>query len=227
MKWQEKSRYERDFKKVEDRFPKLRNDYDSKTRQWIITGDLDICDTAGDYWGTFKIKMFVPQSYPHCVPCVQELSNIIPRHADWHIDDNGLCCLDIEHRLYVLSRKGIVLDQFISEKVYSFFANQLYKLRNEQYAGEEYKHNFDGVVQFYQEDLDLIPELAVTFLGKILDGTIERNILCPCGSKKKVKYCHWPSVQFLKSINTARLIIDHHNFKLLQNFESSKEIPAQ
>lgn len=34
-------------------------------------------------------------------------------------------------------------------KIYSYFANQLYKLQNHKYAGKEYLHNVEGVIQFY------------------------------------------------------------------------------
>src|SRR5690606_18557162 len=150
-----KSLFERDFEVVEELFPKLTYSWSFKFKFWVIVGELDICDTRGIYWNTFNIIIAVPQKYPHCVPVLVEQSKIIPRDINWHISSEGLCCVDISHNLIAMSKIGINIYSFISDKVYPYFANQLYKLVENEYAGKEYAHHFDGIIQYYIEDHNL------------------------------------------------------------------------
>lgn len=209
---------EKDAKEVVERFPKLKLIYNSQHEMWLLEGELDICDKKGDYWETFKIAIIISKNYPYDIPIVLERSKIIPREKDRHISKEGICCLDIEHRLLQMSRRGIRLSDFVTNKVYPYFANQLYYNEKGHYAGEEYAHHFEGVKQFYAESLD-IPEAkdAILFLERVISNQLPgRNDDCICG-KKKFKHCHLESVEFLKSLGMDRLQKDIEGFKELLN----------
>ena len=148
-----KSRFERDFEIAKARFPKLRYSRSKKLDSWVIAGELDICDTKGIYWDTFDLFIIVPRAYPYCVPLLLENSEIIPRDIDWHINSKGFCCYDVDHNLTIMSKTGIDLLDFIANKIYSYFANQLYKLNKNKYAGAEYAHHLEGVIQYYIEEI--------------------------------------------------------------------------
>ncbi|WGQ09017.1 SEC-C metal-binding domain-containing protein [Pedobacter gandavensis] len=205
-----KSQFERDFEDAQERFPKLRYSWSEELKCWIIAGELDICDTKGFYWNTFDIFILVPKAYPYCVPLLIENSEIIPRDIDWHITSKGFCCYDVEHNLTVISKKGINLSSFISEKIYSYFANQLYKLKENRYAGSEYAHHLEGVIQYYIEQHRLTNETSViNLLTAITTKTgISRNELCPCGSHLKVKNCHQKSIEDIKTLGQKRIVLD-------------------
>ena len=206
--------FDKDFEEVAGKFPKLSYTFSKKADHWIITGEIDICDVLGVYWGTFEMKIFTPSSYPYCIPITQELSKIIPRAIDWHINDDGICCVDIDHRLIYMSKRGIKMVDFITDKVYPYLANQLYRLQEKKYAGAEYSHHFDGVIQFYQEDLNLSPQQAIKFLESLLPGNgLGRNDKCLCGSEKKLKNCHLASWEFLKYIDPPKIKFDIFKFK--------------
>jgi hypothetical protein len=211
-----KSPFERDFIAAKECFPKLDYSYNTKIKMWVITGELDICDVEGMYWNTFHITMLVPRGYPYCVPIVAEKSTIIPRDIDWHISPEGICCLDISHNLKVMSKLGINLTSFIREKVYTYFANQLYKLEQNKYAGEEYAHHLDGIIQYYIETHQLQDkQTIVAMLQQIISkANVGRNDPCPCGNGKKTKHCHQSSIDTLKTLG---------NEKLLQDFKSISE----
>ncbi|KFF16937.1 hypothetical protein [Flavobacterium hydatis] len=204
------SLFERDFGEVKESFPKLSYGRNRKNKIWIISGELDICDVKGNYWNTFDIKMIVPESYPYCVPIVLEISEIIPRNIDWHISENGICCLDFDNNLILLSRHGINLRDFITKKIYPFFANQLYKLQVDKYAGEEYKHYIEGLIQYYIEDLKIPTiENIVVFLEQILNKKdLTRNRLCPCKSGEKIKNCHEKIIETIKTIGREKISSD-------------------
>ncbi len=213
----------KDIANVQDRFPKLKSRWNSKHEVWILEGDFDICDTKGFYWDTFVIAILLDKKYPFSVPVVVEKSEKIPRNIDRHISESGLCCLDIEHNLLRMAQKGIILSDFIERKVYPYFANQLYFEQEGCYAGEEYAHRFEGVKQFYEQDLKISSiDLAICFIEGILSNrNPARNALCTCGSGIKFKKCHLSSVEFLKQVGRDQLNKDLSGF-----IELRKELPS-
>ncbi len=212
------SRFEKDFREAVQLFPKLsfRKAIKEREKVWVVEGELDICDQIGQYWGTFEVAIYLPASYPYCTPKVKELSKQIRRDDDWHIDNNGICCLDIEHRMLQMQMTGVNLTSFIKNKVYPYFANHIFKQNEGHYAAGEFKHSFEGVVQFYREDLNIeTPELAVGVLKGIMSKTLPlRNEPCLCNTKK-YKNCHMQSVEFLRSLPVDRLEKDLEEFKKL------------
>lgn len=207
----------KDLEAVADRFPKLKWQRNGKLKRSYLVGELDICDAVGEYWGTFEIEILIPENYPFGVPKVWETSKIIPREANRHISPSGECCLDMEHRLLQTARKGICINKFIADKVYPYFANQLYFKEKQRFAGGEYAHAFEGVRQFYAEDLKLEkPTIIVQFLESILSNELPgRNAMCPCGSKEKYKRCHMYSIDILKAVGKDKLTEDLRSFSKL------------
>lgn len=211
-------KFEYDFRLLSEKFPKLNKfSWIEKLKSWVIEGELDICDMVGDYWDTFKVRVIVPINYPYCVPMVQEMSNKIPRQEDRHINELGFCCLDIDHRLLRMSRRGIRLNDFVTTYVYPYFANQIYYESEERYSSGEYAHHFAGVIQFYHEELGIRTAIeAITILEHILTTKpLGRNEPCFCG-RGKYKSCHLQTVNYLKSVGKERLIRDLSGFKEVQ-----------
>jgi hypothetical protein len=208
--------FEHDFEEAARIFPKLKYSKNNSGDMWVVSGELDICDSIGDFWGTFSIAIYIPISYPYCVPRVKEISNHILRNEDWHINDKGFCCVDIEHRLLVYNKRGINIYKFLKNKVYPYFANQIYKEKNGEYAAGEYRHYFDGILQFYREDLNIKSvSLAINILQRLISNKLPgRNNLCICGAKK-YKYCHIESVEFLRALPVDRLKTDLDKFSKL------------
>ncbi len=204
---------EAEIVKLSDFFPKLRSRF-IQSGFLVLEGDIDICDTIGNWWDTFRVIVFIPNTYPHCIPIVFELSEKIPREIDRHISTKGQCCIDIPHRLLHMQSIGINLTQFFKDKIYSFFTNQLYFEKTKYFAKKEFKHGFDGVVQFYNEDLKLFdPDLIVHILDKILRGKVfpkdfTISIPCICDSNIEYKKCHKSTIDFLASLPKERLFSD-------------------
>lgn len=209
------SQFDRDFVAVKECFPKLSYGWNKEHKTWVISGELDICDVKGNYWNTFNIAILVSETYPNCVPLVLERSEIIPRDIDWHVSKDGQCCVDAENALLAMSRRGINISNFIAEKAYPFFANQLYKLQENKYAGEEYKHHTDGVIQYYLEELKIpSSDHIIFFLEMILNkADLTRNRMCPCNSGEKIKNCHEKEIETIKSIGREKLTNDLKKIK--------------
>lgn len=192
-----------------------------------LIGHLDVCDLNGNYYDTFKIKIYIDRdSYPYCVPIVQEITELIERIDDNHISEEGICCLDIEHILEKDSRKGINILTFYRDKIYPFFANYLFKENTGNYANGEYAHFFDGVIQYYKEELEIDDFSSITkIIYAVASNSIpNRNELCLCGSNLKIKHCHWKKIKLLKSLSKSRLISDLINFEKLVNTNYSSHL---
>jgi hypothetical protein len=212
------SLFEKDFAAISNLYPKLRYSLNEKYKSWVISGQLDICDATGLYWDTFEVLIIVPNPYPVHVPDVFEITSIIPRTEAWHISEDGQCCLDIPHNLKLAFKRGMRLANFMHEKVYPYFANQLHRLSRQDYAGEEYDHRFEGIKQYYTETLNLSKKVdAKRFIKAILEKKIPgRNEMCLCGSKKKLKRCHLATFELLSELGTKPLEEDYKNFELLE-----------
>lgn len=200
-----------------------------------LIGDLDVCDLKGNYYDTFKIKIHLNKdNYPYSIPKIQEITEHISRTDDNHIDEEGFCCLDIEHILEKDSRKGINLTAFYRNKIYPYFTNYIFKKETGSYANGEYAHYFEGVVQYYKEELGIDDYNTITnVIYAVASNSIpNRNELCLCGSGLKIKQCHLMKIKSLKSLSNARLISDLKNFEKMVNtnysrhFISSKQKPT-
>lgn len=207
--------FEKDFELITDLYPKLRYHRNDQQKCWIISGELDICDQTGNYWDTFHILIAVSARYPEGVPKVFEKSHIIPRSMEWHISEAGECCLDITHNLELASRRGMRLAAFMEKEVYPYFANQLYRLSKQKYAGEEYGHLFEGVIQYYREQLHITePAIAASFIKAVLEKNIPgRNQSCLCGSGKKTKNCHLHAFDILTELEKTTILHDLLSFE--------------
>lgn len=212
----EKSKLERDIDKFCEVYTSFKYYKNYNKKNCYLIGDLDVCDLEGNYYETFRIKIYINKDgYPFTTPIVQEITEIIMRADENHIDEGGFCCLDMEHILEKESRKGINLTTFYKNKIYPFFTNYIFKKETGAYANGEYAHFFDGVVQYYKEELGIEDFKIITnIIYAVASNSIpNRNELCLCGSKLKIKQCHLIKINSLKSLSKSRLISDLINFE--------------
>ena len=158
----------------------------------VVSGFIDVFDVDDVLWGNYDINVFVPtKNYPHVTPIVVETSKNIDRSWDFHISDEGLCCLAIPHKLILEQRSGINIINFYKKFIYPFFANHQYKLKTGKYANGEFAHHEKGILQFYKEELETdnllyIEKIIHVGIGKLKVGN---NDLCPICSENKFKRC--------------------------------------
>ena len=176
-----------------------------------LEGKISVLDKKGKLWGQFEILILINKvEYPYTIPIVIEKTQIIDRDWDFHISKEGVCCLDIPHKLLKSKKRGITFEEFYRNVIYPFFANYHYKESTGEYANGEYKHHFEGIAQFYQEEFDLenfedIIALLETSIGGIKH---QPNIECPLCGKPKYKKCCRKKVYSLKGYGMQQLKID-------------------
>ncbi|ASO04091.1 hypothetical protein [Arenibacter algicola] len=164
-----------------------------KTGYLALEGKISVLDKSDKLWGHFKILILINEAeYPYTVPIVIEKTQIINRDWDFHISQKGECCLDIPHKLMKRKGRGIVFEEFYREVIYPFFANYHYKESTGDYANGEYKHHFEGIAQFYQEEFGLSDfKNIISLLETAINGIkYHPNKECPlCGGPKYKKCC--------------------------------------
>lgn len=207
--------FEKQFLELREVFPKLTSAVSEKDKSYTISGDLDIFDAKERYLDTFSILVIINNSFPKSVPQVIEVSHKIPRNDSRHISKDGVCCLEMDHVLLAEAKKGIELKKYFINRVYPYFANQVYYCRTGKYANGEWDHYFKGVIQYYSEvlcmnDYSLIIRFLEGIIGRCLPS---RNDLCFCESTKYKKCYHSKSVDILSLVPLNRLIEDLKGFR--------------
>lgn len=188
----------------------------SNSNVLVLEGTINIIDVNSQLWDNYHIAIHIPKNnYPYIIPDVYETSSKIERLYDFHISKNGKCCLDIMHKLILEKRRGISIVDFYKKYIYPFFANHQYKLKTKLYAGGEYKHDVDGIFQYYKEEYNLHDPLQILTYLKHALGKIkaERNKKCPICGGLKYKKCCLPIVDKLKLYGSMQLKIDFKVFK--------------
>lgn len=186
------SRLKRDVSEFLDKYYKFSLVDRNRNGYVVLEGIIDIVDAVGSFWQTsYKIQIAIPHlNYPNTSPAVKEISNHIERHWDFHVSENGICCLAIPHRLILNERGGIVLIKFYQDFIYPFFVNHQHKVITGKYVNGEFEHHEKGVLQFYREelktdDLKFIKRIIETAIGKIKIGNNENCPICNSGKHKK------------------------------------------
>lgn len=187
------------------------NDNETNDNKLVLQGVIDIIDDNLQFWDNYNVKIIVPTiGFPHVIPLVVETSKKIARDIDFHISNNGLCCLDIPHKLEIEKSRGISLVDYYQNYIYPFFANHQYKLKTKKYAGGEYDHFHKGVEQFYKEEHNLTDTYGIIeYLKYALEyKKAERNKKCPLCGKPKYKNCCRLLIYKIKRYGKRQLKID-------------------
>ena len=210
------SRLKKDTKDFLNKFYKFKRVPLDTPSKFALAGTIDIIDETGEYWDSYKIAItFDENRYPNVIPTVIELSENIERNWDFHISDEGSCCLDIPHRLIKLKRRGIILTSFYKDIIYPFFANHQYKLSKGEYANGEYKHHEKGIIQFYEEEFSLVDNEIIIKHIKLAIGEIKAlpNKECPVCRQPKYKKCCRPISEKLSIYGKNQLKSDLEIFQ--------------
>jgi hypothetical protein len=185
----------------------------------LIEGSLDITDDEGNWWDSFKIRLFVMPGYPYSIPVMFENGGKLEKSADRHFHEDNSCCVAMEHTLLHRCSSGLTITDFLQEFAVPYFANQIYYNINGKYADKEYAHGFSGVRQFYEETLSVNNDAtAIMLLDALVTSTLPgRNSSCICGSGKKFKNCHSKAAIYLQITGMQRILGDLQMFKAFNN----------
>jgi hypothetical protein len=209
---------DKDIKEVISNFKDLK--YELKNGLSYLVGKIDIYDNSGNiYYDTFDIEIIIPKNYPFGFPKLFEIGDKIPKIPDRHIYTNDhSCCVCILQIAEMEARNGISIFNYIKKYVIPFFANQIYYENKKEWANGDYKHGFNGILQYYEEILETSQiEIIYSLINTFRNNKISRNEICFCKSGKKFKKCHLSIFDKLSNIPKERLNLDFIDIEKYKN----------
>lgn len=203
----QRSKIDNDLEEVLEMFPKMDLIVENKFK--VLSGEVDIFDSANIYVESFNIKVIVPPGYPYQFPRLFEIGNKFEHVPERHISEDGSCCVCSLQEENLVSQRGISIKNFFLKYVLTYLANQLYFDSQGKWANGDFDHGDLGIFQYYSELLKLgnITEV-VEFLSVFNVTKLYRNDVCFCGSGKKLKRCHEGVYQVFKGLSKKRREMD-------------------
>lgn len=155
-----------------------------------VTGSSQIDDVI--VFLNYDILVTIPYSYPKLLPvCYEYGEKKIRWYSHINPDKYGTFCLgtamEIRQRLYPRYDIGKYFELVVEYlTVYSYYS------RYHVMPVVERSHGEAGILEGYQDMFELSSSSAILHLLKSVPvSNKNKNMLCPCGSKKKLKNCHF------------------------------------
>ena len=188
---------------VAENFPPLAFRVDDRRQIVYLEGPLAIHLECG-IDTSIENRLVFPWTYPQSEPVAYDAARRFKPYSgkdirDRHLCNDGQCCLWLPPLSPWSPSDPNALRDFIDQLIV-FWDRQLIYDDNGRWPGPAYDHDVRGYLQFIhgelKDDARLTEALAPLVLGRLSVG---RNENCPCGSKRKFKRCHLPSVENLRS----------------------------
>lgn len=192
--------------KILSKYPKL--EILRKDNTVFLSGELDLIDDAGFLQDSYFIEIHPTENYPFQFPYLYEKGGKIPLNIDWHVYNDGHCCIKTMPEEWLTCKNGISLDYFILSEVIPYLFNQTFRRLNGYFLNER-SHGILGEIEFFQE------LFATKSLSKIISWLIfvmtnqEPNRVsdCFCGSKIRYRLCHREAFRKLKKLDSQELML--------------------
>ena len=150
---------------------------------------------------TYDVKIQVSQDFPQTEPSVYETGERIPKTADRHVcPESRICCLGVWEE-WLLTTSEPSFSEFLSGPLKDYFVSQSwFEVKGEWPYGER-PHGTDGLVESYAEVLgvDENLEIVIAHLKTLALPVAKGHLKCPCGSNKRLRYCHRNEVNSLRA----------------------------
>lgn len=199
--------FENDILLVPEVFDKLK--VVEENEEQFLKGSLDVVDGTGKVWGTYEVEIKGSESYPYAFPKLYETNDVFPKNADWHINEDNSCCVDVPMSETIICKNGLNVTDYIKQYAIPYFANQTYRIREGYYLYGEYSHGILGRLEFYQSKLKASsPMQLLQMFDLIIKGyNPDRRTICPFCNKEKFRRCHRDAFRELELVK-AYLIND-------------------
>lgn len=205
---------------------KLTNYNDSWTIQGFLgfEGIFKGASLEGDY----EVKIILPKDYPDTPPTAQETSGRIPRNYE-HISDDGTLCLGAPLEVRMVFAKHPTLLGFVEKLVIPYFYSYSYYEKNNKMPFGELSGGGKGILEYYRDLFNVLEELHVAGLLKILaDSNYRGHDDCPCESGKRLRQCHGNQLLDVCKYQTPEDFLTDY-YQVLNNILKSgeKKIPER
>lgn len=157
---------------------------------FVLEGKL-VLEKDGTPFDEYDMRLHVPNGFPDEEPKLFETGGRIAHTLEMHFNADGSACYEVFEYWLMTTTSPTVLE-FMRGPVVNFFLSQtIYKLSNEWPFGAR-SHGAAGLIEAAADALgvDTSPNSIVPRLLVLRDWPRKGHHPCPCGSKKRFRYCH-------------------------------------
>jgi len=182
-------------KEIQQTYPQL--SFSVRNNTVFLSGNFLLKD--GDkVVDSFLIEIEFPFNYPKRIPRVFEIGGRIPRIVDRHMYSTGEACLYLPLQLSDIFPEGSSFLDFLNDPVRSFFVGQSYFEVTGEWPFGEWPHGPEAIIEYYAPILGTTDKNVISrYFQVISKKEIKGHWLCPCGSEKLLRYCHYEIVNKL------------------------------
>jgi len=150
----------------------------------------------------YDIEIVIPDKYPQYPPTVQEVGNKILRCPGNHINDDGTFCFGAPLAIKHTFSQHRDLLWFVREQVVRFLFNHSYKRDFGIRPDDELSHGPKGLLEYYYELFHTQDNITVLeFLRLLSEQQYDDQGLCPCGSGRKIRKCHYRLIKKIRKLS--------------------------
>jgi hypothetical protein len=151
---------------------------------------------GGGVLDRYQIEIRFPRDYPKTLPVVEEIGGRIPRIADHHISVDGTACLLVPEEWLLAKDQSV--RAFFDGPMKDFFLGQLLVEAGKPWPFGQRSHGYEGLIEAYMDLLGISDPTRVTaYFDCLRRKALKGHFDCPCGSNKRLRYCHWAELQEL------------------------------
>ncbi len=175
------------------KYPNLRYHSADKSNTVVIDGTFQLFGTTlgNTYDKTFSILVEMVDDANQRIT-IKETDGKIDRNYP-HINKNGTLCLGVETEIILrcVTEFGFDIYKWFEEFVVPYFSTYEYFKEFGRYPFGQYRHGNNGILEFYMEffNVDNLEKAknCLLFSGQ---NRYRGHWTCPCGSRKRIRYCH-------------------------------------
>ncbi len=191
----------REIKEVQRDSPALalvKDDESGWTLRGLVHFDANMGEIRID--DTYEIEIHIPQDYPEHLPTVREIGGRIKEdYLHRNKDGSGTLCLGIPFALRRNFEKNPSLFHFVNGPIVTYLFGYSYYEKHDKLPFEDLPHYGDGIVKYYEEELNIRGEESILRVLKILaDDNYRGHHDCPCGNGKRIRDCHGDQIRKLQ-----------------------------
>jgi len=156
-----------------------------------LLGSIELKDTDGNIYDQYQVRIVASDDSTIQFPEVYEVGGRLPHNIDWHVFEDGHCCIKSVPEQIVVCKKGLPLVRFIKEQILPYLHGQAFREQNGYYLHER-SHGEWGNIEYIAGVLKtqnrgaIIQQLLFILQGK----EPNRSNRCFCGSRELYRHCH-------------------------------------
>ncbi len=172
----------------------------------------------------FEVKMLIRPDYPNSIPDVWETGGRIPDFYHKYKDDS--LCLGKALNTKIKFDENPTLLWFIDKLLVPYFYSFCHKQITGNLPYGELDHSPRGNLDGYKELFNLTADIqALQMLRLMAEGKYKGHFKCPCGSGKRMRYCHGPELIQVSCYQSQSDFFTEYCLCLMEYIKGGNKLP--